>query len=148
MLEEFPTAKIIFLYRKSVLEQYCSQVIATKTRQFVKKGESSSVVFNLNLADWEKYRESHVQAYRNALNTLRKMSSSYLTVIFEDLIADPADSLNNKLLPDLKLECIDIPPSPLKKQEKRALSEIILNYQETIDHIQPQAEIFQGELEI
>jgi hypothetical protein len=53
ILESFPQASYILLYRQSILEQYCSQVLASRTRNFFShKRASSSEVFHLNPGDW------------------------------------------------------------------------------------------------
>lgn len=148
ILGAFPESKVIFLYRAAILEQYCSQKIATQTRQFVKKATGSSAVFKLEVADWRAYRSSQLAVYHMALRVLRDASWPYIQITYEDLVADPQLVIEQQLLPYLGYSRFELPPPPLRKQEKRALDEIILNFREINDEVLPHAEIRIEELEI
>ena len=147
LLESFPNAKIVVLLRQSILEQYCSQVIATETRNFTNtKNNNSPLVFNLDFAKWESYRASQVKAYRDALSVLDQKGSPYVLITYEDLSSNPDGIVNRQMFPFLGLAPVELANPVLKKQEKREVDQIISNYEELDDRLMEKAEILVTEL--
>lgn len=128
LLKEFPKAQWFVLYRKNILAQYLSHVVAYKTNQWISYTELPPQVhtFEFNPDKALSYRDSIKSWYQQAMKTggLRGRS---LWMSYEELAQDPQKFFDEKVFPFLRLPQSRI-HTCLVKQTLRAPSEVISNY--------------------
>jgi LPS sulfotransferase NodH len=140
LLASFPDALYVFLYRTNILEQYCSQLLASRTRRFHSAVRSQIDILNIDLAEWSQYRNRVLATYKEALQQFMNAdfgrAGDWVVISYEELCKGEDVTLH-RVMRDFGLECNGAPRAQrLRKQEKRNLSDIIQDYariQEKID---------------
>ncbi len=129
LVEAFPNARFIILYRKSLIDQFVSLRIAEVTGEWVGNGKAQSPPrVHVDLESLKVWAQSVRDFYAELLRSPGIRGRS-VVISYEELTADLQKTFDQALFPFLQL-----PPSPvatqLKKQNTRPLSETVENYGE------------------
>jgi LPS sulfotransferase NodH len=129
-LRDVKNLKIIHLQRKNILSNYVSLKIAQKTDVWIKiRGESiNDLKLKINYEDCLNYFQQTRALEKKHEVLFSHKSQQIYNVYYEDLITNKFQAIEN-LQKFLGIECLPL-ISYTKKQEKRLLSEIIINYNE------------------
>jgi LPS sulfotransferase NodH len=126
----FPRAKYIVLYRQSLAEQFLSRQAARVTQQWilVDGQEHKQPRFTIDTESLGSYCTSIRQAYREILHHAWLAQRGVL-ISYEDLAADPAACLSDKICPLLGVPPTQ-PKTSLRKQNTLTLEDRVANYRE------------------
>lgn len=132
LLAAFPDALYVFLYRANILEQYCSLLLASQTRQFHSAVRGSRDVVNVDLEKWNQYRGMVLDTYNDALQRFMSTdfngSGAWVVISYEELCKGE-DTMLRGAMNEFGVECKIAPQAQrLKKQETRNVSDIIQDY--------------------
>jgi len=135
LLGEFPEAQWFVLYRKDLLAQYLSNVVAYETNQWIsyKKLLPQVHTFVFNPEKALNYRDNMKSWYQQAKKN-EKLRARSLWMNYEELVQDPQKVFDEKVFPFLGLPQSRI-HTCLVKQGLREPSEVISNYAEVHEMI-------------
>lgn len=127
--KDFPSAKLIIIYRRSLADQYLSLKLAEATGDWVwkeKPAQPPSLV--IDPIEYRKYCESTRAFYETLLKNawIRKNA---VVLSYEELAQDPQGVFDRTLFPFLELPPCTVAVSTHKQNVKRP-EEIIQNYAE------------------
>ena len=138
LCRQFPTAKWLVLYRKNILDQYLSYLVASKTKVWIKTTPEN--VINLPkirlkpqemLMVCDRVRENYGHAYLH-FKTLGPKRSLWIS--YEELVEDPQGLFDGKIFDFLDLESQEVRTN-LLRQNSRSYDQIISNYEEVKEFI-------------
>jgi LPS sulfotransferase NodH len=126
----FPGSKYVVLYRQSLADQFVSQKLALATRQWVLMTgqERKQATVTIDAVELRNYCDATRRAYRDVIATpwLRERA---VLLSYEDLTADPAAQLAERICPFLGVRAV-APQSTLRKQNTLPVAERVANYDE------------------
>jgi len=128
-----PDLKFLVIYRKSLAEQYVSWKLAKTTGKWVGTSDESiyrdRVVVDPN--EFMSYCANLRQRYELLTESVQ-LRSRAISFCYEQLTAEPQSVCEKLIFPFLGLPKVSV-YTKLKKQNTRALSEVVVNYQEVKD---------------
>lgn len=129
-LRNIKNLKVIHLKRRNILSNYVSLEMAKKTDVWIKlhnKG-NHDLKLKVNYKDCLEYFQKTRALEKEYELVFSKRSQQIHTIYYEDLVANKVKAIED-IQKFLRVECLPL-ISYTKKQEKRPLSEIIINYNE------------------
>ena len=129
LLQLFPDARFIIIYRESILEQFVSLKIAEKTNawQWSDKFRLPESVF-VDVEELISFASGIKSFYESLLGTERVRRNCVL-LSYEELVADAQGLFEERIFPFLNMRPVQV-SSSMRKQNVKKLSEIIHNYRE------------------
>jgi LPS sulfotransferase NodH len=130
LIEAFPTARYIVLYRESLAEQLLSARAARETGQWVvhRGHDSQQVRIAIDPLELQWFCEETRRLYDSLLAD-GLLRSGGLLLSYEELVADPAAVFAERICPLLGISPRE-PRTTMLKQNPRPLPERIVNYAE------------------
>lgn len=128
--DKLPQAFFVLCYRRSLIDQYVSGLVADKTGAWV-SGERKRVerpTVHVEVASFRQYCED-VQSANTELVEREFLGLRWMPIAYEDLCAAPNEVLEERVFKPLQLASHQ-PRTVLRKQNDRPLSQIIENYSE------------------
>lgn len=136
LVDHFPNARFIILYRKNISRQYISEQIASRTLQYEdrsNKRKKDEVQIDVDRTEFSEYAMWVMASYRKIIEN-DQIADRSIILSYEELISDPNKKVTEDIFPFLGIETTQI-RSSLKKQNDRRLSAMISNYGEVEDLI-------------
>ena len=128
LLELYPQARFIVLYRRSLLEQWVSLKIAEKTDVWQwTKNFKPPLHIRVEPEEFKEYCRSAKAFYASLLRY--RFYGRWTVLSYEDLVEDPQGVFNDSLFPFLGCARARV-HSRMVKQNTRALRAVIENYEE------------------
>jgi LPS sulfotransferase NodH len=135
--DEFRTARFIVLYRRRLIDQYLSHVLAAKTdrwaltRRDAAAGAPPAVRIRVDRAAFVRYAGAMGRAYRAVLqdDTVRRRA---VLLAYEELVADPQAVVDARLAPFLGVPSRRV-HTFYEKQGTRPPAEVVDNFAEVRD---------------
>jgi LPS sulfotransferase NodH len=130
LTEAFPEARYIVLYRRSLIEQFVSLETARATDQWhLAPGEQARHarvwIDPSKLKDYCR----QIRASYHALLTSEDLEGRSVVLSYEELIAQPEETLRQQICPFLEAP-YPTPTARLRKQGSRPLEDRVLNYRQ------------------
>jgi LPS sulfotransferase NodH len=128
LLQWFPQARFIILYRGSLLDQFVSLKLAEVTGRWIAKSpeDETNQEISIDIAELLAFVQATKNHYKKLADNL-SLRGRHLTISYEELASDPGRTFETKIWPFL-----DIPPFPLKtalrKQNRRSARESVSNF--------------------
>ena len=130
LLEWFPHARFIILYRGSLLDQFVSLKLAEATGRWIaiRPKEETDREVAIDIAELLAFAQATKNQYEQLANH-PPLRGRHLTISYEELASDASRTFERKIWPFL-----DIPPFPLRtvlrKQNRRSVRESVSNFHE------------------
>lgn len=138
--DNFPKEIFIFLYRKALLEQYCSMKLASSTRKFSGAIRNHQDKIHLDIDDWQAFRDKVTANYRNVIQYFhhKDKADQFILLSYEDLVSGKTQNLLERMKSySLSFNHIIDAKSNLLKQERRQIQQIISNYEMVAKQLGP-----------
>lgn len=131
LLDHFPNAKFIILYRRSLINQYVSQLKVNQKNCFSwknGKNRTGDLQVIVDPKEFIQYSEWVKSNYRTYIES-PAMKGKFLLLNYETFAQNSQHIISNKITPFLSMQS-QTTTTTLKKQAILPISETILNYSE------------------
>ncbi|MCK4761352.1 MAG: hypothetical protein KAW12_04070 [Candidatus Aminicenantes bacterium] len=127
----FPDAKYIVIYRKSLIEQYVSLMLAQETGKWINEPYNEKIIIRPD--DYKEFCLTTQKAYSRFFNCPIIRARS-IVMAYEDILIDAQHEFDTKIFPFLgEKKCII--RTKFKKQNTKKIDEVIENYEDVVDVI-------------
>lgn len=130
LVQAFPDARFLVLYRQSLAEQFLSLKAANLTNQWVLRAgqEAKAVRVRIERTELRSYCDRTKAAYRKLLDS-PELAERAVLLSYEELTADPAHWLSERICPLVGAPRGE-PATELRKQNTAPLAQRVENYRE------------------
>lgn len=128
LVDHFPSARFLILYRRSTGEQALSLKMAEETGEYVRKTARPVPLLTLE-PDFLMWFEADLKVFYESLALSAVIRDRSLWLTYEDLAANPQKLFEDRILPFLSHPAVRV-MSSLKKQREKMPRELIFNYDE------------------
>ena len=135
ILNAFPDAPVIILYRKSLLKQFISRQVAFQTKQWESTYEAINEKQKIHIQETEllEFCAQVKDDYATFL-AAKNPERDVLIISYEEVVADPQGTFSKRIFPFLNLAEATITTSLQKQVPEDSLQDTIANY-DNIKHL-------------
>ena len=128
LLQWFPQARFIILYRGSLLDQFVSLKLAEATGRWIATtpGDETDQEISIDVTQLLAF----VQATKNQYRQLAEhppLHGCHVTISYEELVSDPERTFETKIWPFLDIPRVAL-KTALRKQNRRSARESVSNF--------------------